>query len=134
MEQLNELPQGWQWVKLGDVVPQHKRAIKRGPFGSALRKEFFKPTGYKVYEQKHAIKNNFEIGSYYIDEKKFNELIDFELKSGDILISCSGTIGKIAIVPENIERGVINQALLKITLDEKIIDSKYFFYFLNLKF
>lgn len=129
MDELNELPQGWKWVKLGDVVKQHKGSIKRGPFGSALKKDFFKPSGYKVYEQKHAIKNDFNIGSYYIDETKFNDLIDFELKSGDILISCSGTIGKIAIVPENIQRGVINQALLKITLDKNTIDSKYFVLF-----
>ena len=64
MEQVNELPQGWKWVRLGDVVKQNKGSIKRGPFGSALKKDFFKQSGYKVYEQKHAIKNDFNIGSY----------------------------------------------------------------------
>ena len=35
------------------------------------------------------------------------------------MISCSGTIGKIAIAPDNIKlAGVINQALLKISIDE----------------
>ncbi|TAL46667.1 MAG: restriction endonuclease subunit S, partial [Chitinophagaceae bacterium] len=35
---------------------------------------------------------------------------------GDIIMSCSGvTLGKVAIVPENIKRGIINQALLKLT-------------------
>lgn len=53
---------------------------------------------------------------------------DFELKPGDLLISCSGTIGKIALVPDNAQRGIINQALLKITLDPRIVFAKYFSY------
>lgn len=39
----------------------------------------------------------------------------FELSPGDLIMSCSGTMGKIAIVPEGIPRGIINQALLKLT-------------------
>jgi type I restriction enzyme S subunit len=39
----------------------------------------------------------------------------FELNSGDLIMSCSGTMGKIAIVPENTKQGIINQALLKLT-------------------
>ena len=42
-------------------------------------------------------------------------MIDFAIKPNDLLISCSGTMGKIAIVPENIKEGIINQALLKLT-------------------
>ena len=37
----------------------------------------------------------------------------FELKPGDLIMSCSGTMGKIAIVPLNIEKGIINQAFIK---------------------
>ena len=49
----------------------------------------------------------------------------FELKCGDLLMSCSGTMGKIAIVPQNIKRGIINQALLKITPNENVILKEY---------
>jgi type I restriction enzyme, S subunit len=44
----------------------------------------------------------------------------FELKSGDLIMSCSGTMGKIAIVPEDFKKGIINQALLKLTPSKKI--------------
>ncbi len=40
--------------------------------------------------------------------------------AGDILMSCSGTIGKFVIVPEKFKKGIINQALLKITPIQKI--------------
>lgn len=38
--------------------------------GGSLGKEIFVKNDYKVYEQKSAIKDNFDIGDYYIDEKK----------------------------------------------------------------
>ncbi|MCZ7356819.1 MAG: N-6 DNA methylase [Candidatus Methanoperedens sp.] len=125
----------WPMVELGEVT-----FFKRGPFGGSLKKEIFVKDGYKVYEQKHAINNNFEIGDYYIDEAKYNEMIGFAIKPNDIIISCSGTMGKVAIVPESAKKGIINQALLKITpqfekilpiylkliLEEENIQQKYF--------
>ena len=78
-------------------------SIVRGPFGSALKKEFFvEPTNdtYKVYEQKHAIQKNHIIGSYYIAKEKFQELRRFEVFPGDIIMSCSGTIGEFYQIPK----------------------------------
>jgi type I restriction enzyme S subunit len=44
----------------------------------------------------------------------------FEVFPGDILMSCSGTIGKTAIVPVGAPAGIINQALLKLSCSEKL--------------
>jgi len=87
----------------------------RGPFGGSLKKSEFKESGYVVYEQQHAIGNQFSSIRYFIDDKKFKDMKRFELYSGDLIMSCSGTMGKVAIVPNGIERGIINQALLKLT-------------------
>ncbi len=121
-----ELPLGWEWVYLPDITAFENNAIKRGPFGSAIRKEYFVPDGYKVYEQRNAIYDDFTLGKYFINEKKFQEMKSFQVKPKDIIISCSGTIGKVAIAHENIKQGIINQALLKITLNEEAILNKYF--------
>ena len=99
--------------------------LTRGPFGGSVTKAMFVKDGYAVYEQKHAIRNNFENIKYFINQEKFNDLKRFELKSGDLLMSCSGTMGKIAIVPKDIKKGIINQALLKITPNEKIVLKEY---------
>jgi type I restriction enzyme, S subunit len=117
-----------QFKYLTDIVKDSKWSIKRGPFGSALKKQFFVPFGYKVYEQKHAIRNDFDIGNYYVNEEKFNELKAFELNPRDIIISCSGTVGRIAVAPDNLKKGIINQALLKISLNEKKVSITYFTY------
>ena len=112
-------PHRFKKVTINDVC----ESIVRGPFGSSLKKEFFVEKGdksYKVYEQKHAIQKSATIGTYYIDETKFKELSRFECKAGDFLMSCSGTMGEIYQLPENCERGIINQALCKFTLNKKI--------------
>lgn len=96
-------------VELGEVC-----AFVRGPFSGALKKEIFQPKGYAVYEQQHAIYRALEF-RYFIGEKKFNELKRFAVKAGDIIVSCSGTIGKTFVIPEDAPEGVINQALLKLT-------------------
>ena len=113
-------PYGWRKTTVGDVCS----SVVRGPFGSALKKEFFvEPNGstYKVYEQKHAIQKSATIGTYYISAEKFGELRRFECRSGDILMSCSGTMGELFQLPSGCERGVINQALCKFTLSDCIL-------------
>lgn len=99
--------------------------FKRGPFGGSLKKEIFVNEGYLVYEQYHAINNDFSFGRYFITENKFQEMNGFEVVPNDLLISCSGTMGKIAIVPEKAKKGIINQALLKLTPDTSKINPKY---------
>ncbi|MDF4718599.1 restriction endonuclease subunit S [Vibrio parahaemolyticus] len=121
-----ELPVGWEWAFIPEVIAHHDYAIKRGPFGSALKKAYFVSSGYKVYEQQHAINDDFKRGEYYVDEDKFQELKSFEVKPNDLIISCSGTVGKVAIAPHNMEPGIINQALLKISLNNNSLINEYF--------
>lgn len=113
-------PKGWKKVTVGDVCS----SIVRGPFGSALKKEFFvepNETTYKVYEQKHAIQKSATIGSYYVTTEKYAELERFKCIPGDIIMSCSGTMGELYQLPEGCERGIINQALCKFTLNDRML-------------
>ena len=106
----------WPMVELGEVC-----IFKRGPFGGSLKKEIFVKNGFAVYEQGHAIANDFREFRYFIDEKKFKEMRGFQVKPGELIMSCSGTMGKVAIIPTNAPLGVINQALLKLTPKERVL-------------
>lgn len=118
---------GWETKTIEQLVSKNKNSIKRGPFGGALKKEIFVEEGYLVYEQYHALNNDFSMERYFIDDKKFEELKGFEVKPKDIIISCSGVyLGKLAIVPKNAKKGIINQALLKVTIDESIMTNDFF--------
>ena len=83
----------------------------------------------KVYEQKNAIQKNYSLGKYYISNEKFKSMESFIVEPGDIIVSCAGTIGEIYILPECAEVGVINQALMKIKLFYKQIESYFIMYF-----
>ena len=118
-------------LELKNVVSKDKHSLKRGPFGGSLKKEIFVKEGFKVYEQQNAIKNNCYIGEYYVTKEKYEEMQPFAVNSEDLIISCSGTIGKIAIIPKDAKLGIINQALLKITVNKEIILPKYMKYMLE---
>lgn len=101
---------GWEVKTLGEICK-----FVRGPFGGSLKKDIFVQDGYAVYEQQHAIYNQFNEIRYFIEQKKFEEMSRFELRANDLIMSCSGTMGKVAIVPAGIKQGIINQALLKLS-------------------
>ena len=120
-------PKGWETKTIEYLVKKEKHSIKRGPFGGSLKKEIFVDHGYLVYEQYHALNNDFSMARYFINEEKFQELKAFEVKAADIIISCSGVyLGKLAIVPKSCKKGIINQALLKLTLDQSKMNNLFF--------
>ena len=94
---------------------------KDGHLGVNLKKNIFVKSGYAVYEQSHAIENDFSEFRYFIDEEKFDEMQGFQVRPGELIMSCSGTMGKVAIIPEKAPAGVINQALLKLTPTDRVL-------------
>ena len=121
-----ELPKDWKVLKLKDITLE-KEGLRRGPFGSAIKKEFFVADGYKVYEQGNAINNDPYRGRYFINETKYQELINFKVVPHDLIVSCSGvTLGRICEIPSDSKAGIINQALLRIRLKHDFILNKYF--------
>ena len=104
--------------------------MKIGPFGSALKKEYFVEEGIKVYAQENAFTGDFSMGDYYITEDKYKELKSCELYPGDLVISMMGTIGACAIFPKNAEKGIMNSHLLRLQFNNEVIP-EYIMYLLR---
>ena len=119
-----EPKEGWEEKKFKELC-----SFVRGPFGGSLTKSCFVPSGYAVYEQQNAIYNRFTF-RYFIDEEKYKSMQRFAVNPGDLIMSCSGTIGKVAIVPDGAAEGIINQALLKLT-PKKVLDKYYLKYLME---
>jgi len=124
-----ELPEGWKWVLITDLVGKNKHALKAGPFGSSLKKEFYVKKGYKIYGQEQVISGDPFYGDYYVNEDKYQELYSNRIKPLDVLISLVGTVGKVLILPENCAAGIINPRLIKISLDTNVYLPKFFKYY-----
>lgn len=114
----------WKSKKFKELLDPTE-GIRRGPFGSALKKELFvQNSEYVVYEQQNAIYDHFNT-RYRISKEKYHELKKFILLPGDFIMSGAGTIGKISLVPEGIEKGVFNQALIRLRVNENT-DKEFF--------
>ena len=115
----------WEQRKFGNLADS-----KKGPFGSAVTKDMFVPKSddsVKVYEQQNAINKDWSLERYFLpNEYALTKLKSFEVHGGDIIVSCAGTIGEIYEIPEDAEVGIINQALMRVRVNESIVDKKMF--------
>ena len=123
-----DIPANWTWVRFGNLG-----RYKKGPFGSALTKGIFVPKSndtVKVYEQKNAIQKDASLGEYYITKEYFeSKMTGFEVQPGDIIVSCAGTIGETFVLPNGIEKGIINQALMRMRLFNPIYVPYFLMFF-----
>jgi type I restriction enzyme, S subunit len=126
-----EPPEGWTWCNFDQVSSSERNALKAGPFGSALKKEFYVPVGYKIYGQEQVIAGDHKFGDYYISEEKYRELENCAVKPGDILVSLVGTTGKVLVLPEGSEPGIINPRLIKLSLNPQFVSAQYASYYLQ---
>lgn len=129
IEWIGQIPEHWEVKRMQDVG-----TYKKGPFGSSITLDMFvdrDETTIKVYEQKNAIQGDSTLGWYYISYLDFKNLKEFEVFTDDIIVSCAGTMGKCYIMPSQIEKGIINQALMKITLSLNM-NKQYFLYLFDI--
>lgn len=93
-----EIPKSWEWVRLGDVC-------SRITYGLTIRPKY-QSQGVPVISAKEIRDGivNYEVANR-IAESEFDILRDkCKIFSGDVLFSKTGTIGKVAVVTENIKQ------------------------------
>lgn len=115
----------WEEKTFNDVAD-----YKKGPFGSALKKEIFVPKSndtVKVYEQQNAISKDWKLERYFVTNEYFqSKMKSFAVSGGDIIVSCAGTIGEMYELPDDAEEGIINQALMRVRIKKSVINSMIF--------
>lgn len=121
IEWIGDIPMHWEIKRLKFMLANCTENMKVGPFGSALSGSDFTDEGKWVYNQRVVLDNNFEDNDTFISEEKFNEMKGFTVSSGDILITTRGTIGKVAIVPQNAPEGILHPCIIKFRVNEDLI-------------
>lgn len=114
-----------------DIVIGEEGLLK-GPFGSDLKKDLYVPKGedtYKVYLQENILKEKNDVGLHYISKEYYEEKMSrYAVKEGDFIVTCDGTLGEIFQLNNITEPGIISSSLLRITLNNDIVDDNYFYY------
>ena len=121
VEWLGEIPVRWDVRRLKYLT----KDMIAGPFGSSLTKDLYTTEGYRVYGQEQVIPADFSIGDYYIPEDLFLTMTRYAVNAGDVLVSCVGTFGKVAVVPLEVEPGIINPRLVKLVPNKDVILPAY---------
>ena len=121
---IGEVPEHWKIMRLKHCLQCKKNAMKVGPFGSHLKNSDYVDFGYPVYTQRTVLDNNFTDNNIYISEKKYEELSGFKLDPLDVLVTTRGSIGKIAIAPTDLVKGIIHPCVIKFSINrKKVLDS-----------
>jgi type I restriction enzyme S subunit len=124
---LPSLPDGWCWVKVDYLLSLDKKGMTTGPFGILLKKSEHQISGIPVLGIENIGNGVFlPKNKIFITEKKARELSSFEVSGGDIIISRSGTVGEICLVPDYFGYSLISTNLIRISLNKNIIIPKFF--------
>lgn len=121
---LGWIPKEWEAGKVSNYL-ESEQGIKPGPFGSSIKKESYAETGFKVYGQEQVISGDQDFGDYFVPLRKYQELQDFSVKAGDVLISLVGTIGKVLVLKAPLQDGLINPRLMRLRPDQRIANSEF---------
>ena len=96
-----EIPDSWEWVKLGDVVKQVTDFVASGSFASLRENvKYYKEENYAILVRTLDFRNNFEKDLTYTDKHGYEFLSNSNLFGGELLLSNIGSIGKVFIVPK----------------------------------
>ncbi len=129
LSNLPSLPNGWMWVKVDYLLSLDKKGMTTGPFGTLLKKSEHQISGIPVLGIENIGNGVFlPKNKIFITEKKARELSSFEVSGGDIIISRSGTVGEICLVPDYFGYSLISTNLIRISLNKTIISPKFFLF------
>ncbi|MCT7988586.1 restriction endonuclease subunit S [Laspinema olomoucense] len=122
-EGLAELPELWYYTYITPLLSRTRPGLKTGPFGTMLKKHEHQTEGVPVLgiENISALKFNSR-SKIHITSEKAKELSAYSCEHGDVLISRSGTVGEVCVVPEGLGKTIISTNLIRVALDvDKVI-------------
>lgn len=120
----------WPLVEIRELAAKHKGAMRTGPFGSNLLHSEFAPDGdVAVLGIDNAVQNRFTWGERrFISNEKFQDLKGYRVFPGDVIVTIMGTIGRSAVIPDDIPVAINTKHLAAITLNREAANPLFLSY------
>lgn len=113
-----EIPDNWQWVRLGDITAK----ITSGSTPTGGKKsDAYVDKGFCFFREQNIYNDGIHSeGMVYITEQLLNTRENSTVIAKDILLNITGgSIGRCAIVPDDFSKGSVNQHILIIRMVEE---------------
>jgi len=131
IEWIGEIPRHWSITPIKYTLNKSRDSIRTGPFGSSLKSDDFVEEGIRVYNQRSVYDEDFSKSDIFVKEDKFQELKGFIVLPGDVLVTSRGTIGKMTIVPDDGEIGILHPCLIRLRISHKVLIPRYLWWYIN---
>ncbi|MFN8940775.1 MAG: restriction endonuclease subunit S [Acidobacteriota bacterium] len=106
---------GWPSVELAELC-EREDDIRCGPFGTQLNRREFRTSGVPLWGIKH-VNAEFGITTHeFLTQAKAEELEEYSLIPGDLVMTRKGTVGNCALYPSEFQNGIMHSDLLRIRL------------------
>ena len=116
-------------MSIEEFLVTDRKGMSTGPFGTMIKKHEHKQDGVPMLGIENIGEGKFVNGNkIFVTKEKAKELKSFVLKSGDIIISRSGTVGEICAVPAYMEGALLSTNLMRVSLNLQKVLSEYFIY------
>jgi type I restriction enzyme, S subunit len=126
VSELPELPEGWAWVKVEQLVSPKPRSLQSGPFGSNLLHSEFQDTGVLAIGIDNVYEGRFSTGRQHrISLEKYAQLEKYTARPLDVLVTVMATVGRCCVVPANLEPAIITKHVYRISANQDIVDPHY---------
>lgn len=118
---------------LPEIAADVRNAIVGGPFGSNLISRDYVELGVPVIRGQNMGMGKYVGGEYaYVSEEKAQSLSANIARPNDLVFTQRGTLGQVAIVPENKwDRYVVSQSQMKATIDATKADIEFLYYYFS---
>ena len=118
-----DIPQNWKWVRLGDI--SSKISSGNTPAGGKKSNAYVE-NGYCFFREQNIYNDGIhDEGMVFISEELLKTRKNSTVLSKDILLNITGgSIGRCTLIPDDFDRGSINQHILII----RMVDERLRFY------
>lgn len=111
---LGDIPEHWDVKPLKLLTEEGPTGIQMGPFGGMLKDLSDINTGYKVYGQENTISGDFNSGTRWITEDRYQSLSNYHIEPGDLMLTRKGSIGHARLFPDDAQNGIIDSDTIRV--------------------